>query len=1255
MAADMRFDISALDRASQTFVKMAAVVEKLEKKIEALDGKKATADVDVDTRKAEKKLNDLDKSFGSTVIRVAALGRALKTIAVPTAVLSAAPAIASLGSAAVSASGSLFLLPAAGAAAGAAVGALVVGLRGFGDAMKELDDPEKFAEAIAKLSPAARSAAVAIRDLAPAWKGMQLDVQEKLFASLTGEIRTLSERYLPVLKTGLGAIATELNASAREITSWAAQASTVADVEAIFARTREAVASLVPAGQDVVAALLDIARVGSDFLPSLADGIGDAAARFREFITSARESGKLREWIQGGIDTLSQLGRIAGNVGGILGSLFAAADASGADFLTTLERATDRMDAFLASASGQAEVTGFFAQLREAAVALRPGLEALAKAAGDMLGQLADSGVLVSAAEAFSALAIEAAPLLGTLGQLASVVLPPLLRLVEALAPVLGPVAAGFLAVSAAGKGLAVLSTAMTAVATTAGTMAAQLSGSAAAKEKFAAAGTRVSGGLDRIGRTLPIVGTALVGLGMQFEAVSSGQDKATQALVAGGQAAADYTASADSLWDRLKSNTAAFVTFGLAADVKVPLDSSREAAEAFLTSLPPLEEAQARAAQAASDHVYAVQQFGANSPQAVAAADALGTAQERLKLHELAARDATDLHTAAITRQRDEATAAASAGVAYERSLLTLEGAQRRADEAARLHGAGSLQLREATVAVSEAALGAATAAGNRAVAERGAAGAANENEIRTRAEKEELGRLAAQSDGPTRLALLNLAGQNDATAQAAFNAEVRAREQKDELGRLGAQATGPLAEALATARNNFGTLGGAHATAEQRAQAQKDELLRLANMASGPLRTELLRMADQVRTLPDGDFVVKASGEITKIGPYPYNEARARAGMGLATGGILPGYTPGRDVHSYVSPTGGRLELSGGEAVMRPEFTRAVGPGWVHQMNLAARHGGVQGVASMLAGGRPARRPEKLLDRFEHHRRGGIVQRFAMGGLVRGGTQPYERLSRFAWQGDAGAVRPPLATQVIELARKLSEMAAMEAAAGGAIGGAGGPGGWQWQMSVLRQRFPGLALISGFRPGAITATGNRSYHGMGRAVDVPPRMDVFNFIRGTYGANTRELIFSPANNAQIHNGRPHMYTGITRAQHFDHVHWAYRRGGIVPKLADRGALLRSGEAALNLSGQPERVLSPAQTAIYDAVSRARGAVTTAGGDARDATLQLVIGELQNTRRELAEVVAAARPNITVNDQSGNPVETARAVMFAQRMSRLA
>ena len=62
-----------------------------------------------------------------------------------------------------------------------------------------------------------------------------------------------------------------------------------------------------------------------------------------------------------------------------------------------------------------------------------------------------------------------------------------------------------------------------------------------------------------------------------------------------------------------------------------------------------------------------------------------------------------------------------------------------------------------------------------------------------------------------------------------------------------------------------------------------------------------------------------------------------------GYASGGVLPGYSPGRDIYHFYSPDGGgAIALSGGEAIMRPEWVRAVGgPAAVNRMNAAARGG--------------------------------------------------------------------------------------------------------------------------------------------------------------------------------------------------------------------------------------------------------------------------------------------------------------------------
>ncbi|QDM56364.1 tail length tape measure protein [Gordonia phage Sidious] len=108
------------------------------------------------------------------------------------------------------------------------------------------------------------------------------------------------------------------------------------------------------------------------------------------------------------------------------------------------------------------------------------------------------------------------------------------------------------------------------------------------------------------------------------------------------------------------------------------------------------------------------------------------------------------------------------------------------------------------------------------------------------------------------------------------------------------------------------------------------------------------------------------------SKMNPYP---------LAFASGGVMPGYTPGRDVHHFASPTGGNLALSGGEAIMRPEWTRAVGgPRAVDRMNALARSGGLRRV--------------KGTDQYL----GGDMA-FASGGTIQGGAEITSEIQRTMW----------------------------------------------------------------------------------------------------------------------------------------------------------------------------------------------------------------------------------------------------------------
>lgn len=73
---------------------------------------------------------------------------------------------------------------------------------------------------------------------------------------------------------------------------------------------------------------------------------------------------------------------------------------------------------------------------------------------------------------------------------------------------------------------------------------------------------------------------------------------------------------------------------------------------------------------------------------------------------------------------------------------------------------------------------------------------------------------------------------------------------------------------------------------------------------------------------------------------------------GFARGTSQVLPGYTPGRDVHRFYSPTGGAIDLSGGEGIARPEIVRAVGKKRWDAANREAVHGRISKAIGYLGG---------------------------------------------------------------------------------------------------------------------------------------------------------------------------------------------------------------------------------------------------------------------------------------------------------------
>lgn len=326
-------------------------------------------------------------------------------------------------------------------------------IRSVGDAQQQLSDAyadaatsaaggsSKTADAMSKISPNARAVVSAILAQRDAWESLKFSVQDRLFAGLADDVAPLAQTYFPLLREGLGGIADGFNGIIKEVVQFLQTQQALDNFRQIFSNTGLAVGNLRTFVRDLLAAFLDIAAVGSDFLPQMATDASNAAARFRDFIAAARESGNLRAWMQDGMDAASTLWQLLKNLVSIIGTVFSAFDQEGGGALNTLTALTGQIDEFLKSAEGQ-----------QALHALGRILASIGGAYGKVFLSFLDvaAGLLVALEPLITAFADAAGTYLAGALQALGFVLQPIADILGFLGPALGPVIAGIYAANKA-------------------------------------------------------------------------------------------------------------------------------------------------------------------------------------------------------------------------------------------------------------------------------------------------------------------------------------------------------------------------------------------------------------------------------------------------------------------------------------------------------------------------------------------------------------------------------------------------------------------------------------------------------------------------------------------------------------------------------------------------------------------------------------------------------------------------------------
>jgi hypothetical protein len=123
------------------------------------------------------------------------------------------------------------------------------------------------------------------------------------------------------------------------------------------------------------------------------------------------------------------------------------------------------------------------------------------------------------------------------------------------------------------------------------------------------------------------------------------------------------------------------------------------------------------------------------------------------------------------------------------------------------------------------------------------------------------------------------------------------------------------------------------------------------------------------------------------------------------------------------------------------------------------------------------------------------------------------------------------------------------------------GSPGGMKGSMGAIQRMSMAMGLSGGMGPGQNFRQGDPGWHGQGRATDHSgPAGAMMKFARTLFsrmGSRLLELIYTPMG-VGIKNGKPvniqSFYGPAVAADHYDHVHVAMQKGGLVQQLSSGG-----------------------------------------------------------------------------------------------------
>lgn len=372
----------------------------------------------------------MDRSSGGAMSVVAL---SAKTAVLGAVTHATAGTVAGLVATVSSLAGAGLALPGILAGGAVAMGTMALATQGFSDALTGSEKAQK--KAYAAMGPEAKRLVDTLKGMGSAAQDFQNSVQDTAVKGLSEDVKSLGGLYLPILKAGLGGVATEMNATVRAAAGGLLQPRSVLATQVIIDQTEISLGRMRGSLNNVITGLLGVGQVGSTYLPGIAGWVDQLTLKFRNWVTAGMTNGGIKRIIDEALIVFTQLGGVASNVGGILSTVWESSNINGGGFLNTLLQISGAILAVVTSVQGQEALGTFFSTLATLAGLVGQAIMALIP-------------ILPQVSALFGALAISVATSLLPAIQFLVPILGSVLGFLTGMAPVLGPIIIGIIAMA---------------------------------------------------------------------------------------------------------------------------------------------------------------------------------------------------------------------------------------------------------------------------------------------------------------------------------------------------------------------------------------------------------------------------------------------------------------------------------------------------------------------------------------------------------------------------------------------------------------------------------------------------------------------------------------------------------------------------------------------------------------------------------------------------------------------------------------